>query len=125
MKKILLFVLTGFIICTAFNKPLCIDYRDAYVGKYFCKRSTTSFSFDGAPTVFRDTITIGAAKDALDSIMQITARAKTYQFKLKSGILYGYPDGAHQGGNFFATDGIRFNISLGHASSADYFGKKK
>jgi hypothetical protein len=134
MKRNIFFIIIAFLICTAFNKSnkymkytnnsLCTDYRDAYVGSYVCKSSTTIVSIDKAPYIKKGTITVLVAKDALDSIIQITIGSNNHRFKLKSSVLYAYPVGGHSGGNFFASDSISLNISLGHAAASRLKGKK-
>lgn len=135
MKKHVLLIVTGFIICTAFHKPKdticnrtagnsCTDYRDAYTGSYFCHSSSTMVNPEEGPKKTNSTLTINVSKDALDSILQITIGTNTHKFKLKSEKLYAYPDGEHRNGKFFATDSISMYMSYGRASSSVYIGKK-
>ncbi len=118
----------GFIICTAFNKPMVLltDYRDAYVGSYFCNSSCQGLnSQHTALTTNNGTTTIGVAKDLLDSILKITIGKSTYQVKLKNNRMYAYPVGRHWGGKFFAADSIGFTASVSLAPNAcSYTGKK-
>jgi hypothetical protein len=133
MKKKILLIITGLIICTAFNKSkiadpsrtiktVCTDYRDAYVGYYFCHSFSTTGGSEN-PYRIKDTLTINVAKNVLDSIIQITVGPNTLKYKLTSGVLRAYPDG-HRGGKFFATDSISVNISYGHVSASYFIGKK-
>lgn len=124
MKKVVILILTCFIICTAFNNSMLNDYRYSYVGCYFCSRSSTSFNLGGPPIHSKDTVTICVSKDIPDSIMQIVVRGNTYKFKLKNGTLYASPASGRQRGKFFASDSISLYISYGHSSSS-FIGKKK
>lgn len=127
MKKIIAVSMLGFIISTAFNKPaiLLSDYRDAYTGNYFCTRSCERMKTSpNASTTYTDTLTIGVAKDALDSILKITIGQSTYRAKLKNNTLHPYTAGARFGGKFFSTDSISF-MSSGLGNLCSYRGKKK
>lgn len=130
MKKLICISILSLVIFTAFKKAdfighsieqpelnLLIDYRDAYVGIYFCYRSTIGFSATEVPSVKKDNTTISITKAAPDSILQINANGKIYQFKLKRGKLFSYPQGGRQSGIFFAADSISLIIPVGHASS--------
>ena len=70
-------------------------------------------------------ITIGVAKNAIDSILDITVNKSTLQVKLKNSIMCAYPTGEHRGGKFFATDSISFTSSAGLRNVCSYRGKKK
>jgi hypothetical protein len=110
MKKYVL-LLSSLALCGAsqrVTKPLT-DYRDSYVGNYFCNRSCQSLNSDHSGIVMNsDTLTIGVAKSYIDSVLDITVAAGVFPVKLKSGTLYPYPLGAHRGGKFFSTDSISF-----------------
>ena len=130
MKKIRALGILGFIICTGFKKPITLvtDYRDTYVGTYNCKCYTKQLSSVTTQLTYRfDTTTtsISVAKDALDSVLQITVNGQVLKAKLVSKHLYAYPTPIPQyGGGFYATDSIGFyNIPNLHASSR-FLGKK-
>lgn len=140
MKKIIFAASVSLFICAAFTAPifnsntekprdnfsgLITDPRDAYVGAYFCQRSTTSFRLDRLPDVVNDTLTMNVSKDAVDSVLLIANGNNSNKFKLKNGILNPYPEGERRSGKFFASDSIRLIVGLGRASSASYIGKKK
>jgi hypothetical protein len=123
MKKNIIFMVAGFFICTAFT-VLLTDYRDVYIGHYFCNRKITTFSL-GGPIYTNDTLTINVIKDVTDSIIQITTKKEnTYKFKLKNNILYAYPHGGSSSGKFLANDSIYIYIASGRGSVI-YKGKKK
>jgi len=128
MKKISLVLITGSIICTAFNKPKSLppNYRDAYVGLYFCKSTcqVINVQHNGLMNA-TDTITIRVAKDATDSVLDIIIKHHIYKVKLLNGILYSYPEYERYGGKFFSSDSISFtsSITLG-PSQCGYKGKK-
>lgn len=128
MKKIITLSIVGFVICTAFNYSVVLltDYRDAYTGNYFCTRSCERMktSPNDLNTTTTDTLTIAVAKDALDSIMNITIGQSTLQVKLKNNTLHPYTAGSRFGGKFFATDSISF-MSSGLGNLCSYRGKKK
>ncbi len=127
MKKIIGISILVFIICTAFNKltVLPIDYRDTYTGNYFCRCNCQRMRMKPSdPGTYTDTLTIGVAKDPLDSILKITIGKSIYQIKLKNNVLHPYVATDRIGGNFFASDSISF-VSSGLGSSCSYRGKKK
>ena len=127
MKKIILFIAASFIICTAFMssafRVLVTDYRDAYIGNYFCNRSCQRIRTE--PATISDTITISVAKDPLDSILKITAGQNIFRAKLKNNSLLPYPASAPLGGKFFATDSLTFHSSAGLGHVCIFIGKKK
>ena len=137
MKKISIFIIICFVICTAFitkvtrsvqgqegNKPTVLlnDYRDTYTGYYFCHFSANSFNLSG-PNVIRDTATICLTKDVSDSIIQFADKANTFKFKLKNKNLYPSSASGRSNGKFFAADSISIYISYGRGSVI-YKGKK-
>lgn len=136
MKKIFFFTTVSFIICSAFNKAansnsgypnknLCADYRDAYVGSYFCNSTSPKIRLYEAPIIIRDTVSVNVTKDRTDSILQFTIGSNILKFKLKNGILSSYPEeDNHKNGNFFASDSLRLYISLGRTISINLKGKK-
>jgi hypothetical protein len=130
MKKIIALSILSFIVCTAFNKPtiLVTDYRDAYIGKYFCK-SVCSKKDDTNGKIqnsYRnDTISIVISKDATDSVLQVKLSAQVLKVKLHNNYMRSYSRGVHCGGKFFATDSLDFNFTPGLASSCRYLGKKQ
>lgn len=131
MKNKLFYIIVGFIICTAFIIPtthpvtsLCTDYRDAYVGAYFCHSYSLQVRFNESPKAVNDTISIQVSKDAVDSILQFGIGINTFKFKLKNGVLYNYPDeNAHLNGKFYATDSVLINIMS--RTTLNLVGKKK
>jgi len=128
MKKVVIISFVWFLICTAFNSPkaLISDYRDGYVGKYFCKKSSSRFQGGKiAPAVSSDTITITISKDALDSVLQINLGQQILKVKLINKVLQPYTQGGHYGGRFFANDSLSFSFSPSLAISYRYLGKKK
>ncbi|MGQ0828779.1 MAG: hypothetical protein ACT4ON_10330 [Bacteroidota bacterium] len=129
MKKNIPFVLISFIICTSFNNGtiLLSDYRDEYLGNYFCtSRCQVLNSEHSAINTRIDTRTISVTKDPLDSILKIGIGTKTYQVKLKNNLLYAYPSGNHWGGKFYERDSISFVLSASKAPNAcRYNGKRR
>ena len=123
MKNISLFILSIFLVSFSFKNNLwVIDYRDACVGDYFCKRSC--YIMD-RPQNENDTLTINLSKSSLDSVMQINIGQYSVQVKLKNDILYGYPEGSHWGGKIFSQDSIQFTLFSGKTSVCNFYGKKK
>jgi len=129
MKKNMFLLAIGFVTCTAFWAPLVLptDYRDAYVGNYICKSNCQTLNADQKGiSVNTDTITINVSKNNLDSILNVKAGKGTWQVKLKSNIMYSYPEGNRWGGVFVAKDSISFAVSAHHTpNSCNYQGKKK
>jgi hypothetical protein len=138
MKKLICVSVLSLAICPAFKNAKPVgdpsekkdlksrsDYRDTYLGNYFCRRATTVFSANDIATISKDTLTISVTKADLDSILTINFSGKVYQFKLKRGLLYAYPEGGRHGGKLFASDSIWLVIPVGHASSSNYLGKKR
>lgn len=131
MKNKLFYFIGVLIICTAFILPtthpansLCVDYRDAYVGTYFCSSYSVINRFKEGPISLNDTISIQVSKDAIDSVLKIGIGVNSFLFKLKSGVLYNYPDEtAHLNGKFYSTDSILVNI-MSRASMLSLTGKK-
>jgi hypothetical protein len=128
MKKIFLLLLAMYIICTAFNNPQYLpgNYRDPYVGSYFCHRKCQLPNADHTALVIAsDTVTIGVTEDATDSILDITIRGATYMTKLINKNLSPYPLSAHCGGRFFSSDSISFiNSPTLSPNLCGYIGKK-
>ena len=129
MKKITSLSIIGFVICTAFIKPtkLAADYRDAYIGTYFCKGKTTimSFSANTASHTINDTLTIMVSKDMIDSVLVFKIGRIINKFKLSNNILQAYPEGGHNWGKFISTDSVSINLAMGHVGTASYTGKKR
>ena len=128
-KRIFLPILAvSFVISTAFNKPVIrpSDYRDAYVGTYFCSSVCQGVNSEHTGlTTATDTITISVAKDPMDSILQITIDSAIFQVKLTSTTMTAYPLGQHWAGLFYSTDSIGFAKSVGIAANGcRYKGKK-
>ena len=128
MKKIIFILITSFIICAAFNKPLVLvaDYRDAFIGNYLCNSNCKGVRSPSNknPAATTDVVTVSISKDAADSILQITLEKNIVLAKLKNNILQSYSGGEHLQGKFFATDSVAFVLSrLG--SLCSYKGQKK
>jgi len=125
MKKIFILLLSGFIICTAFIKPPT-DYRDSFVGNYFCRSKCQVLSYSYELTNHIDTATIRISKNTRDSILNIVIIGRTYEVKLKNGVLYPDPQRSRNQGKFFSTDSIAFTLGGGLVPSAcNYRGKKQ
>lgn len=126
MKKIIgLFV---FALCTAFinYKNVSVDFRDAYVGRYFCKY--TQFKKAGLrneTSSTGDTLSVFITKDVADSVLQLSFGRMNLKAKLNNKNLRAYPSGGTYAGMFFASDSLTFVIKVGHASSHQYIGKKQ
>ncbi|MHB8261852.1 MAG: hypothetical protein ACYDCN_13445 [Bacteroidia bacterium] len=126
-SKIITLSILGFIICTAFNK-ISNDYRDSYIGTYFCHSSYTvlvNTGQGGTQQTHTDTLSISVAKAAKDSVLAIKIGTNTHLFKLKNNILYAHPKGEHRIGRFIDADSILVSIEGGHFASFIYTGKKK
>jgi hypothetical protein len=125
MKK-LAFLIPLALFGFSFGKMPITDYRDIYVGSYFCNRICTALSSDHTSIMnITDTATISVSKDPLDSILQIKLGSNYYAVKLKSGIMTAYPSEGHRSGKFYASDSISFNLTTGLApSTCIYTGKK-
>ncbi len=126
MKKVLFLLFTAIIICPAFIIPPT-DYRDTYVGSYFC---TSKCQVVGSNitdvTIHSDTITITVTENTRDSILNITVRGRGYQVKLKNGRMFPDPVNSRNQGRFFASDSISFLIPGGLAPGAcTFLGKKQ
>ena len=141
MKKIIMYIIIGFIICAAFmpavtrsvqgqagNKPSfkLTDYRDVYMGNYFCNCSCRATVSDkSGQGNFTDTATISVVKDALDSILQVNIALNTYKMKLTNSKMRPCQAGTHFSGNFFASDSISFVMYIGLGHVCRYQGKKR
>jgi hypothetical protein len=127
MKKIIFLVSAGFVICTAFINPSLppSDYRDSYVGSYLCTSEckVVNSDFSGYNTNTSIT-TIIVAKDALDSILNVTVHSNVFKIKLKNSNMIPIK-GAHRG-RFFSTNSISFSFSspMG-VNGCSYKGKKQ
>ena len=128
MRKIIAISILGFVICTAFNKPMFLftDYRDAYTGTYFCKSACSNKDGVTRESVnTTDTLSIAISKDAADSVLQIKLGTNILKVKLLNKNLTAFQAGSHYGGNFFASDSLDFIFASGRTSSCKYIGKKK
>jgi len=129
MKKILLLFGISFIICSAFNKPLVLitDYRDAYIGNYYCKSKCQVLNSTNTELNTNvDTLTVVITKEFTDSILKVTIRQNSFQMKLRNNNMYPYPSGRHISGKFFSMDSIHINLSPGRMpNTCTYRGKKR
>ncbi len=122
MKKNLLIAFFSFIFFTTFKTNYFFtDYRDNFVGDYFCNSKCKVFDND---TIRRDTLSISISKDLIDSILKINIGSSLYLVKLNDTILHSYPLGGHQGGYFFSLDSVSFSINIGVGKYCIYRGKK-
>jgi hypothetical protein len=135
MKKSILYIIIGFSIFVSFRNPESIknefsktplsDYRDAYVGTYFCHSKSPQIRFDKPPVIIRDTISIIVTKDAIDSVLKFSIGINILKFKLKTGLLSSFPDeDRHKNGKFYSSDSLRLYISTGRANYISLIGKK-
>ena len=127
MKKLVVFISSVFIFCTAFFEPaaLMTDYRDAFIGTYLCNSSCKSLNAEqDSIIILSDTVTIYVAKDVLDSILQITIHSQKYLVKLMNSKMYPTPEGGRWSGIFFGADSLGFSVSVTHGPfSCLYEGK--
>jgi len=121
MKTNIILLITSIILCTAFYS----DYRDPYIGIYFCQCSRTSVNSQGFSNKEIDTVSVFVLKDEMDSVLNIKIQKNTYKFKLKSNTLYAYSNMGHYYGNFYSKDSLIIHLSYGHFSSMVFKGKKK
>lgn len=128
MKKINFFIIIASVICSSFNKVKIscpADYRDSYIGGYFCHKATTVISTSDGPYLKKDTLSIYISRDPIDSVLQVSVGSNIHKFKLRTGILIQYPTEGYSSGKFFATDSIRLYLTLGHGYQSRLIGKKK
>jgi hypothetical protein len=131
MKKNILIGIV-IIICLSFKKQTTsiTDYRNAYLGTYFCNRFSASGLVSNSAQTGNsnssDTVSIIITKDVLDSVLLINlGRQQIIKTKLISKTLQAYPVYGHYGGKFFANDSIDFYFAASRASSSNYKGKKQ
>lgn len=127
MKKNLFLLVTGVIIFSAFIIPT-EDYRDSYVGTYFCRSKCESLNSDYTELSYRnDTITVVITKNnTRDSVLNITIRGKVHELKLKNGVMASNLPSNQNRGRFFSTDSIFFSISPARIpNGCSYKGKKQ
>lgn len=127
MKKNIFILCIGFIVCTAFMNPP-EDYRDSYVGTYFCRSKCESLSSNYTEILYHtDTITIAITKNTRDSILDISVRGRSLQVKLINGIMVSYEQSIRNQGRFFSTDSIAFSSSSSSRipNGCSYRGKKE
>lgn len=128
--KTKIFFLTGFACIISgllYSQPgvTITDYRDAYIGSYFCTCICQGVDTDISKlTSHTDTTTLYITKNQLDSILNIEIGHNLYQVKLKNGIIYAYPFGRHWGGRLSANN-ISFGLSESMTTMCKYKGKKK
>lgn len=128
MKKIIPLLISGIIICTAFSKQTkyLSDYRDAYIGKYFCKcycRSTIASQNNNNTPI--DTLTVNIYKDIMDSTLQINIKNNNIKVRLSNNKILPNDPSVHFSGKFFASDSIAFIKYVGLGGICSYRGKKK
>lgn len=128
IKNLTIPFLFVFILCAAFIIPtpnLLSDYRDAYVGTYLCQNKAYYLRPGEATSHVTETVTVTVSKAALDSVMQINIGTGSSFFKLKSEVLYSYPDenNLHRGGKFYAADSIGIYFTS-RGSGSTIWGKK-
>ena len=106
---------------------LITDYRDTYVGTYFCNRGTKVMTGIAERTYRTDTISLYISKDATDSILQVKISNQIIKVKLvvKNMTFYSSSNGIGGGGNFFSTDSLNFNYAVGRTTFSFCKGKKK
>ncbi len=126
MKTHLLFLAIGFFICTAFIPPT-EDYRDAYVGTYFCRSKCQSLTSDYTEINYHnDTVTISITKNTRDSILNITIQGRAYEVKVNNAIMNVDAQVNRYKGKFFSQDSISFSTSSGRIpNGCSYRGKKQ
>jgi hypothetical protein len=128
MKKIILSICVICVLCSAVSIRLRLitDYRDPYTGNYFCSRSHQHLNSEHSSLVYTsDTLTITISKDAVDSIVDITANQVTYKAKLISGKLRTYISWQQCSGKFYSSDSISFVTSGSQIPNSYYFRGKK
>ncbi len=113
MRKLLI---TAFIIFLITNNPkaLLTDYRDIFIGSYFCTKQCQTLNANLNIAFFEDTLSINITKDNLDSVLNINIKQNNYKVKLLNGILIPYRPGDLIHGYFYSLDSISFAISLSH-----------
>ena len=113
-------------ICFSFTPKLPTDYRDVYVGNYFCTENCQTVNSDKTGTVSNTTmLTISVSKDPADSVINVNIRNVLYKAKIENGKLFAYPKG-HWSGKLFSSDSLRFVISTSHIMNiCGYSGKKQ
>ena len=115
-------------MCTAFNKPMNLpnDYRDGYLGNYFCRRSWEEINSEkNGQNLKTDTLTIFVTKDVSDSILQIKIARNIYKVKLINNEIRPSQANVHFVGNFIANDSISIVVNEGLSRVSFYRGKKK
>lgn len=109
-----------FSINNKFQSNSYVDYREIFVGNYFCKVTSTTFQALEKANLTQDTVTISITKSSIDSLLLVRIKDMNYEFKLKSSFLLS---NSHKG-KFFGKDSVFLNISTGHASYKNFIGKK-
>ena len=138
MKKIFLFLALSFLLLYAACKkdtPAPYDYRDKWVGQYFCNINTTIINGADSPYVFhyhrKDTISVNKTADN-DSSVDVTSAYivifSTYINKLGVGNFNEQPI------KFYSTDSVSIYVinggegyqawGLGYAEYDTYSGIK-
>jgi hypothetical protein len=128
MKIIIIKYATSFIVLILFisSKTLPSDYRDSYVGNYFCKKDCQVVNSNRSGLeIVSDTVTVHVTKDVADSTLNLAFGQLNVKVKLKGMMLLAYPFGGHFSGRFFMGDSIKFGFSIGKVSNVcSLVGKK-
>ncbi len=125
-RILILIGFVGIVTCQVFSQSSDknTDYRDAYVGSYFCTYFNQGVDTDQNKLAYHnDTITLYITKDPLDSILIIDIDQNIYQVKLKDEIIRAYPPGKHWGGSL-SNNSISFGLSASMTNMCKYKGKK-
>lgn len=123
--KIIFLVISSFFLVTNFKKQT-VDFRDQYLGVYFCNRNCQVLKGDKTGLeMSKDTVTIVVTKDPADSVLNIKADLSNFKIKLLNGKLYSNTKGSYCTGQFVG-DSIKLGTSIGRVSNmCTYSGKKK
>ncbi len=125
MKKLIFLLFASIIVCMAFISPP-EDYRDIYVGRYFCTSRCQSLNSDYTELSYHnDTVTILVTKNTRDSVLNISIRGGSHELKLISNILRPAMRGSRDHGKFFSNDSIIFSSSPGLGPNGCSFKGKK
>lgn len=128
MKKInfFAFLLLALSLSYSFFLQQVEDYRDKYVGRYFCNSNCQSLNQDQNGVKYnKDTATLQIVKDKSDSILIIRLHNNTHRVKVKGNYLIPEPISDRWRGRFFSMDSIIFTTTASRApSTCGYKGVK-